>query len=95
MVTGLWVNDYQYRMYDPRTHETRLIFVIAADGGQSEPEEVADVVAEHRERFGADLLATPSHVPMPREQQNEFGPHLNAIAASRERRRETGNRRYF
>lgn len=94
MVTGLWVNDYTYQMYDARTHRHRRVVVFARDGGLSEPEEVADIVAEYKERFAAELRETPNWQPMPREQQHELGPHLNEIKETKRRYRETNNHRY-
>ena len=94
-VSGMWVNDYQYRMYDSRTHISRLVFVAALDGGLSEPEEVADVIAEYSERFVEELRDKPDWRPMPIDQQHELAPHLRAIEASNRKRLETGNPKYF
>ena len=94
-VTGVWKNEYQYRMYDSRTHTSRLVFVCALDGGMSEPEEVEDVIAEYKERFVEELKDKPDWVRMPLDQQHELAPHLRAIEASKRKRRETGNPRYY
>jgi len=94
-VTGFWVNAYTYQMHDARTARTRQVVVFARDGGASEVEEVADIVAEYKERFAEELEATPAHQLMPRSQQHELAPHLRAIEKTHKRVRETGHGKYW
>ena len=92
---GFWINDYTYRMYDERTHQTRMVHVMPLDGGVSEAEEAQDVVEEYIERFEDDLKKIPTHVNMARDQQREFGPHLRSIEETNRRFREVGHGRYW
>ena len=92
---GFWVNDYTFRMHDERTHTTRLVHVMPLDGGLPEPEEAQDVIEEYIERFEAELKEIPNHVDMPRDQQNEFAPHLRSIEDTNRRFSEVGHGRYW
>ena len=94
-MSGFWLNDYTYQMYDARTHTRKKVVVMALDGGASEPEEVADVVAEYQETFEAECREGPDWQPMDRDQQHGLGPHLNEIKDARHRRQEVGHGRYW
>ena len=92
---GFWVNDYTYRLYDDRTHNTKQIAVMSIDGLPAEPEEMQDIVEEYKEQFAAECALMPNHVDMEISQQHELAPHLRSIEESKRRMRETGNRRYY
>ena len=92
-ITGVWVTPIQFRMTDARTHTTRMLFLPQAPF--MDLHEIEDLVEEGKEMFAEYLAGKADHQTMPRTQQHECGPHLRAIEASKRRRRETGNRRYY
>lgn len=89
---GVWVTPIQYRMTNPRTAAVRMLFLPQA--AELDPHEIEDMVEEGKELFVEYLRSKGDHQTMPRSQQHDLGPHLQAIEASKRRVRETGNRRY-
>ena len=93
VITGFWVGTDQYRMYDGRSHTTWLVMIPGAE--YLDMSEIEDMVEEAKEEFAEQVKERPTHQTMSPDQQHELAPHLRAIEESKQRLRETGNRRYF
>lgn len=93
MVSGVWVTPIQFKMYDTRTHTTRMLFLPQAPIMAAA--EIEDLVEEGKEMFREYLQGKAAHQEMPRSQQHELGPHLISIEQSRRRVRDVGHGRYW
>jgi hypothetical protein len=95
-ISGFWVSDIQYRMYDPRTHTTKMVFVPGAnDPTLYDVDELNDIVEDVRTRVQAEIDEKANYQAFSKDEQHDFGDLLHEINASKKHRRETGNERYF
>ena len=99
MVSGIWVNSWQYKMSDARSGKTKVLMVPEAalkdPELRMEPEELSDIVLEYQERFEKELREAEAKKLMPRSQQHDLGVLLKDIKVSHERRKEALHGRYY